>query len=151
MSTRALAPKADVARHVVPPRRLREIKAAETRKYQREEARNMLEAFIYRVRDLLENVDFGAASLEHERKLIQEKAEAANEWLWDEAEKATTKELKAKRTEIECVKRPRERYARVLPRTPALLLTSWRVFKPPSGNSSRLSRLARQKPFHDRR
>lgn len=83
--------------------RLREIKQAETRKYQREEARNMLEAFIYRVRDLLEDAGFTEASLEHERKLIGDKAADANEWLWDQADQATTKELKAKRTEIECV------------------------------------------------
>jgi hypoxia up-regulated 1 len=81
--------------------RLREAKAAETRKLQREEARNVLEAYIYKVRDLVEDVTFGESSQEHERKVIREKTEAANEWLWDEGESAATKELKAKKSEIE--------------------------------------------------
>nr|CRX79209.1 hypothetical protein ls5931a1_00047 [Leucosporidium scottii] len=80
---------------------LREAKAAETRKLQREEARNVLEAYIYKVRDLVEDVAFGESSQEHERKVIREKTEAANEWLWDEGESAATKELKAKKSEIE--------------------------------------------------
>ncbi|KAM0786120.1 hypothetical protein ACM66B_006930 [Microbotryomycetes sp. NB124-2] len=82
-------------------KRLREIKAAEVRKVQREEARNSLESYIYKVRDLVEDSTFGRVSLEHERRMIREKVEAANEWLWDEADKALTKELKSKRTEIE--------------------------------------------------
>ncbi|KAK4048426.1 lumenal Hsp70 protein [Microbotryomycetes sp. JL201] len=82
-------------------KRLREIKAAEVRKVQREEARNGLESYIYKVRDLVEDATFGRVSLEHERKMIREKVEAANEWLWDEADKALTKELRAKKNEIE--------------------------------------------------
>lgn len=50
---------------------------------------------------MVEDVVFGESSQEHERKLIKEKTEAANEWLWDEGESAPTKELKAKKSEIE--------------------------------------------------
>lgn len=81
--------------------RLREVKAAETRKLAKEQARNELEAYIYKARDLVAEPSFVAASLETERKLIGEKTEGANEWLWDEADGASTKELKAKRTELE--------------------------------------------------
>ncbi|KAK4052307.1 lumenal Hsp70 protein [Microbotryomycetes sp. JL221] len=83
-------------------KRLRDIKAAEVRKMQREEARNLLEAYVYKVRDLLDNDKvFEQVSLDHERKLIKEKVEAAMEWLWDEGDKAVTKELRTKRTDIE--------------------------------------------------
>lgn len=85
-------------------RRLREVKAAETKKLAREEARNILEAFIYRVRDLVDESSFVEVSLEAERKAIKEKTEAANEWLWDEADTAATRELRAKKTELECVR-----------------------------------------------
>lgn len=61
----------------------------------------MLEAYIYKVRDLVEDAAFGESSQEHERKTIREKVEAANEWLWDEGESAATKELKGKKGEIE--------------------------------------------------
>lgn len=83
--------------------RLREVKAVETRKLAREEARNVLEAYIYKVRDLVDQPSFKAASLESERKVIEEKNEAANEWLWDEADQAPTKDLKDKKSELEYV------------------------------------------------
>lgn len=86
--------------------RLREVKAAETRKLAREEARNVLEAFIYRARDLIEQPSFIESSLESERKTIKEKTETANEWLWDEADSAPTKDLKAKKADLECVPPP---------------------------------------------
>lgn len=83
--------------------RLREVKAFETKKLAREEARNVLEAFIYRVRDLVDQSSFVEVSLEAERKAIKGKTEAANEWLWDEGDTAATRELRAKKTELECV------------------------------------------------
>ncbi|KAL8277095.1 hypothetical protein RQP46_010523 [Phenoliferia psychrophenolica] len=82
-------------------KRLREMKAAETRKLAREEARNVLEAYIYKARDLVDQSSFVDASLDSERKAIRDKTEAANEWLWDEADNAPTKELKAKKSELE--------------------------------------------------
>lgn len=84
-------------------KRLRDIKTAATRKLAREEARNVLEAYIYRVRDMIEGSSFVEASLESERKVIREKNEAANEWLWDEADKASTNDLKDKKRELEHV------------------------------------------------
>lgn len=89
---------------------LREVKAAEQRKLAREEARNVLEAFIYKVRDLVEQASFVGASLEHERKVIKEKTEEVNEWLWDEGESAATKELKSKKNDLECVDFWRQRW-----------------------------------------
>ncbi|KAM0747743.1 actin-like ATPase domain-containing protein [Meredithblackwellia eburnea MCA 4105] len=82
-------------------KRIREIKAAETRKLAREEARNALEAYIYKVRDLGTQETFIASSIDSERKTIADKTEAANEWLWEEADAASTKDLKAKKSDLE--------------------------------------------------
>ena len=73
------------------------------KKLAREEARNGLEAYIYRARDLVTDSSFIEASIPSERKIIEEKTAAANEWLWDEADGASTKDLKAKKSELESV------------------------------------------------
>lgn len=80
---------------------LREIKTAETRKLAREEARNVLEAYIYKVRDLVENAAFVEASTAEEREVIKSTTESSNEWLWEEADEASTKELKSKKSDLE--------------------------------------------------
>ncbi|GAA5862035.1 hypothetical protein JCM8547_001565 [Rhodosporidiobolus lusitaniae] len=87
-------------------KRLREAKASLQRKLAREEARNVLEAYVYRVRDLLEggNLEseaFVAASIESERKAVRDLNEKTSEWLWDEGEEADTKVLKEKKKELE--------------------------------------------------
>ncbi|GAA6037719.1 hypothetical protein JCM8097_002306 [Rhodosporidiobolus ruineniae] len=87
-------------------KRLRDAKASLQRKLAREEARNVLEAYIYRVRDLLdggsrESEAFLAASVESERKAVRELNEKTSEWLWDEGEQADTKALKEKKKELE--------------------------------------------------
>lgn len=58
---------------------------------------------MYRLRDRVSEEAFVAHSTEAERTTIGKELEAANEWLWDAAEKAPTKELRTKRTELECV------------------------------------------------
>ncbi|GAA5901408.1 hypothetical protein JCM5296_003002 [Sporobolomyces johnsonii] len=82
-------------------KRLREAKAALQRKLAREEARNLLEAYVYRVRDLVDQEAFVASSVESERKAIRELNEKTGEWLWDEGESAATKELKDKKKDLE--------------------------------------------------
>ncbi|KAK4698666.1 hypoxia up-regulated 1, partial [Phenoliferia sp. Uapishka_3] len=84
-------------------KRLREAKAAETRKLAKDEARNVLESYIYRARDLVDQKSFVDCSLEAERDAIRGKTEAADEWLWKEGDGAPTKELRAKKSELECV------------------------------------------------
>ncbi|SCV73166.1 BQ2448_7091 [Microbotryum intermedium] len=81
--------------------RMREMKAAETRKLQREEARNVLEAFLYTARELVTSPEFKGASQPHERKILDEKVASTNEWLWDEGDSAPTKELKTKKAELD--------------------------------------------------
>ncbi|KWU43807.1 actin-like ATPase domain-containing protein [Rhodotorula sp. JG-1b] len=89
-------------------KRLRDAKTALTRKLAREEARNVLEAYVYRVRDLVEggsreSAAFLAASVESERKAVRELQQKTAEWLFDEGESAETKELKEKKRELECL------------------------------------------------
>lgn len=93
---------------IYPPCSLRDAKTALTRKLAREEARNVLEAYVYRVRDLVEggsreSAAFLAASVESERKAVRELQQKTAEWLFDEGESAETKELKEKKRELECV------------------------------------------------
>ncbi|POY73017.1 hypothetical protein BMF94_3855 [Rhodotorula taiwanensis] len=87
-------------------KRLRDAKSALTRKLAREEARNVLEAYVYRVRDLVEggsreSAAFLAASVEAERKAVRELQQKTAEWLFDDGEGAETKELKEKKRELE--------------------------------------------------
>ncbi|GAA5862012.1 hypothetical protein JCM3774_006140 [Rhodotorula dairenensis] len=87
-------------------KRLRDAKSALTRKLAREEARNVLEAYVYRVRDLVdggsrESAAFLAASVDSERKAVRELQQKTAEWLFDEGESAGTKELKEKKRELE--------------------------------------------------
>lgn len=81
--------------------RLRDAKASLARKMAREEARNTLEAYVYRVRDLLDQSSFVSSSVESERKAIRELNDKSGEWLWDEGESAKTNELKDKKRELE--------------------------------------------------
>ena len=83
--------------------RLRDIKSHETKKLAREEARNVLEAYIYKSRDLVESSNFVEVSTEAERKAIKEKTEYTNEWMGDEGDEADIKELKSKKRDLECV------------------------------------------------
>ncbi|GAA6001699.1 uncharacterized protein JCM10292_004998 [Rhodotorula paludigena] len=87
-------------------KRLREAKSALTRKLAREEARNLLEAYVYRVRDLVdggsrESDAFVAASTESERRAVKELQAKTDEWLWEESEQAETKALREKKRELE--------------------------------------------------
>lgn len=86
--------------------RLRDARIAETKKLAREEARNVLEAFIYKARDLIQDSAFIEASIESERDEIKKLTEESNEWLWDEGDKASTKDLKSKKASLEYVHFP---------------------------------------------
>lgn len=83
--------------------RLRELQQAEARKKLREEARNVLEAYTYRARDLVEQIEFKAFAAESELAKIKEQLENTASWIWDEGETAAIKELRQKRTDLEYV------------------------------------------------
>ena len=74
---------------------------AETRKRNREEARNSLEGYTYRLRDQLSEEGFIKASTEEERTSISSLLSVVSEWMWDSAEKAATKDFRSRKTDLE--------------------------------------------------
>lgn len=69
-----------------------------------EEARNTLEGYLYRVRDLLQEegeTPFRKCSKEGERSAMGEKLEETFAWLHDEGEDAETKEYIDRRAALE--------------------------------------------------
>ncbi|KAM0512737.1 hypothetical protein ACHAPE_008617 [Trichoderma viride] len=76
--------------------RLKAFAASDKARLQREEALNQLEAFTYKIRDLVENEAFIAASTEEERQTLAEKSSEASDWLYEEGDAAKTDDFKAK-------------------------------------------------------
>ncbi|KAJ4154997.1 hypothetical protein LMH87_000264 [Akanthomyces muscarius] len=76
--------------------RLKAFAASDKARIQREEALNKLEAFTYKIRDLLENDDFVIKSTEKERTVLSEKASEASDWLYEGGLTAVKDEFKAK-------------------------------------------------------
>lgn len=56
----------------------------------REEARNHLEAFVYRIQDFLYDEVVELVSTEKERETLREQLSAASDWLYEEGEYADT-------------------------------------------------------------
>ncbi|KAF9265145.1 actin-like ATPase domain-containing protein [Marasmius fiardii PR-910] len=90
--------------------RLRAIDIEEAVKNRKEEARNTLEGYLYRLRDLLdeENRDtpFKQCSQPSERTALQAKMEETFTWLHDKGDIAETSQLLDKRTSLEALERP---------------------------------------------
>ncbi|KAI3608795.1 hsp70 family chaperone lhs1 [Moniliophthora roreri] len=90
--------------------RLRAIDADEAAKNRKEEARNTLESYLYRLRDLLdeENKDtpFKQCSQPSERAKLTEKMEETFSWLHDKGDIAETSQLLDKRIALESLERP---------------------------------------------
>lgn len=90
--------------------RLRAIDLEESAKTRKEEARNSLESYLYRLRDLLDeenkNTPFKECSQESERKAIQDKMEETFNWLHDKGDIAETSQLLDKRNGLETLERP---------------------------------------------
>ncbi|KAF8855682.1 actin-like ATPase domain-containing protein [Acephala macrosclerotiorum] len=74
----------------------------------REESLNQLEGFVYRVRDLLENEAFIAASTEKERAELETKSKAASDWIYSGGADAPRAELKSKLKEMKDIVTPIE-------------------------------------------
>ncbi|KAF5511462.1 Hypoxia up-regulated protein 1 [Colletotrichum siamense] len=80
--------------------RLKAFEASDKARRLREEALNQLEGFTYKVRDLLENEAFIAASTEKERATLEKKNSEASDWLYEDGADATKDELKKKYKEL---------------------------------------------------
>ncbi|TVY46795.1 Hypoxia up-regulated protein [Lachnellula occidentalis] len=72
----------------------------------REEALNQLEGFTYKVRDLLDNEEFIAASTAEERATLEAKSSAASDWIYSGGAEASREELKAKLKEMKDIVDP---------------------------------------------
>ncbi|KAI0092319.1 HSP70-domain-containing protein [Irpex rosettiformis] len=89
--------------------RLRTIDLAEAATRRKEEARNALEAYLYRVRDLLEeegDTPFRKCSTEEERKALGKKLEDTFDWLHEDGDHASTADYVKHRTDLEKFERP---------------------------------------------
>ena len=90
--------------------RLIAAEAAELVLAQREEQRNTLEGYLYRLRDLLEGDDdkpFVKCSTAEERQRIREKMEEKMEWFHQNQDDAETSGFIEQRAALECVFPPR--------------------------------------------
>ena len=86
--------------------RLIAVDNAEAAKRRREEARNNLEAYLYRIRDLLEDEEtnpFKRCSKKEERDAIQEKLEETLLWMHEYADDAQTIDFWDKKNLVEYV------------------------------------------------
>lgn len=81
---------------------------AAVRKAQREEARNTIESYLYRVRDLLDGETFAEVSKAEERHGIAAKTQELTSWLSEEGDSAETATLKLKRASLESLIKPLE-------------------------------------------
>lgn len=72
----------------------------------REESLNQLEGFVYKVRDLLENDDFIAASTKEERAELESKSKDASDWIYSGGVDAPRSELKSKLKEMKDIVDP---------------------------------------------
>ncbi|OTB04192.1 hypothetical protein M426DRAFT_321048 [Hypoxylon sp. CI-4A] len=86
-------PKADLTKA---KDRIKAFEASDKSRRLREEALNQLEAFTYKVRDLLDSEQFVAVSTPEEQAKLERKAGQASEWLYDEGSDASREELKSK-------------------------------------------------------
>lgn len=76
--------------------RLKAFAASDKARLQREEALNQLEAFTYKIRDLLEGDAFITASTEKERTKLAELASETSDWLYADGAEASKDVLKSK-------------------------------------------------------
>ncbi|GAC99042.1 heat shock protein [Pseudozyma hubeiensis SY62] len=81
---------------------------AATRKAAREEARNAIESYLYRVRDLVDDPTYSSVSKPAERSSITSKTEELSAWLSEDGETADTSTLKLKRASLESLIKPLE-------------------------------------------
>lgn len=84
--------------------RLQAINRAEAALRRKEEARNALEAYLYRVRDLLEEegeTPFRKCSREEERTALSEKLDDTFNWLHEDGDHADTSDYVKRRNELE--------------------------------------------------
>lgn len=81
--------------------RLSAFDSSDRSRIKREETLNTLEAFTYKVRDLLEDESFISVSTDHQRTQIEEQSKAASEWLYGDGASASRETLKARLDQLQ--------------------------------------------------
>ncbi|AEO62050.1 hypothetical protein MYCTH_2312968 [Thermothelomyces thermophilus ATCC 42464] len=86
--------------------RLKAFEASDRTRRQREEALNKLEAYTYKVRDLLEKEDFISHSTPEEQATLEKKNSDASEWLYEGGAEATKEELRSRLKDLQAIVDP---------------------------------------------
>ncbi|KAL9103685.1 MAG: hypothetical protein Q9163_001279 [Psora crenata] len=90
-------------------KRLRAFDASDRSRVLREETLNNLESYTYRIRDILEDEAFIAASTLAQREEIEDKSNDASMWLYGDGAEASREALKARLDELRGLVKPIQR------------------------------------------
>ncbi|KAI7901695.1 Hsp70 protein-domain-containing protein [Cokeromyces recurvatus] len=86
--------------------RINELDALDTRKRLREESRNALETFVYRVQDFLYNEVVEIVTTKNDIEKFRERLSETSDWLYDEGEHADTPVYVRKLKELQLIEQP---------------------------------------------
>ncbi|CAG8529838.1 6183_t:CDS:10 [Diversispora eburnea] len=86
--------------------KLRQMDDSDRQRRSREEARNNLESFVYRIQDLLDDPDIIKVTTEKQRKELSLKASETSEWLYDEGEEASTDAFRMRLRTLKTIEQP---------------------------------------------
>lgn len=81
--------------------RIAELDALDTRKKLREESRNALETFVYKVQDFLYNDIVELVATESDIEKFRERLSEVSDWIYDEGEHADTPVFTSKLKELQ--------------------------------------------------
>lgn len=81
--------------------RIAELDALDTRKKLREESRNALETFVYKVQDFLYNDVVELVATESDIEKFRERLSEVSDWIYDEGEHADTPVFTSKLKELQ--------------------------------------------------
>ena len=101
--------------------RLKAFEVSDKSRRQREEALNQLEAFTYRIRDMMESEPFIAASTPEEREALEKKAGDASDWIYGDGADASREELKNRLKQLKDLASPVEKRVEEAQNRPALI------------------------------
>ncbi|CEG73106.1 hypothetical protein RMATCC62417_08549 [Rhizopus microsporus] len=87
-------------------KRIQELDFMDKQKKLREEARNALEGFVYRVQDFLYDDTVQIVATEDEIEKFREKLSETSDWLYDEGEQADTQVYNTKLRELQSIEKP---------------------------------------------
>ncbi|KAK4520083.1 uncharacterized protein ATC70_008213 [Mucor velutinosus] len=87
-------------------KRIAELDALDTRKKLREESRNALETFVYKVQDFLYNDIVELVATESDIEKFRERLSEVSDWIYDEGEHADTPVFTSKLKELQLIEQP---------------------------------------------